>query len=586
MEVKDLEESPDELSVDKTHITVVVADDTPRHYNTKRTPRVNEMQKRKSKTYRKLRKPSQIVDESLSDSVASKAINSSQSTASTDFVPDANSNNVQEKNTLPNQHKDFPLLQLTNMNTMKQDDMRREFPGLVKSLQTFDNATQHNKSFLPQHPETQHPVSKMEYGAVPPQNRVPPYFKAIHFSNKPTPSHDPSHTVQGHKNMSRFPNPFPLLNVTTNVPHANCQSDFQFPLIPFKPFVPKLIKPNDFMGHNKESKSFPLLHCENPSYPQAKQGYPLLKLPEKEFHVKSSKTSQPVHLNKHHHEVSSQSSNDSMSFVKVDSVPSSADSIKTKQRHRRVKKSRPSSKPNFVESSVQTDTPIRSSSPVRVSVESSKVNRLAEKVVQTSPPQSPKNKTVMTPPPVLIQHQGLEMKRIEMRQSQRVTLATASPVWQTTPLPLQQTTASPLQQTTASPLQQTTASPLQQSAAMDYTNIHTSDTVPSTGGSDTANSGSRVEVTHTTTELHTSSTITDQDDKLSYNHVSVDHNDKLLHKHNVAAYDDQEDRSSHKQSFLNVMDIEGELVVNDCHKETTSISDTSGMLCIYYKTVY
>ena len=58
---------------------------------------------------------------------------------------------------------------------------------------------------------------------------------------------------------------------------------------------------------------------------------------------------------------------------------------------------------------------------------------------------------------------------------------------------------------------------------------------------------------------------TDQDDKTS---IKIDA--------------DQEETSSHKQSFINVTDIEGELVVSDDHKETAS--DTSGML--YHETIH
>ena len=589
LEVKDLEESSDGFAADKTHITVVVSDDRLCHYNARRTPSVDKSQKRKSKTHKKVKRPSKIVDETISDSTASKTlsgINSSQSATSIDIAQDADSKDVQEQNILSNQRiKNFPLLQLTSTNAVKQDDMKREFPGLVKSLQIFDNATHRNKPFVS--PVTQQPAPKTEYSTVPPHSHVPPYFKAMPFSAKPTMSHDPSNKVQGHGNMPQlFPHPFPLLNVTKDVTPTNHQPEFKFPLIPFKPFVPKLIKPNDLTGHGK-SKPFPLLHCEHPSYQQARQGHPLLKLPEKEIWIENSKVSQPIPLSKHH-DVSSHSSSSSIPCGKLDSVPSSTTSMKTK-RHRKSQKSKPSNKPHFVESSVQTDVSYRVPSPVTASVESSRDTKSAEKLVQTSPPQTPKDKTIMASLPVFIEHQGLEMKRMEMQQSQKVTPTTA-------------------------------ASVLRQTIALDSindSNIQVSDTIPSTADSDTVNSGSRVKVTHTrvTPEHHASTVITDQDDQSSYKHASTvvtdqgdqssckhtstvitdqddqssckhtstvvtDQGDQLSTKCNDAANDDQEvaSSSSHKQSFLNVMDIEGELVVNDDHKETTSISSTSGML--------
>lgn len=563
--MKDLEEpSSDGIAADRTHITVVVADDTlQHHYNVKRTPIVDQKQKRRSKTHRK---SSKTVDITLStDSLASSTVCSvdpSQSVTSADVAQDNNSKHVQHKSM---QYKNFPLLQLTNVNAVNQDNMKKEFPGLVKSLQIFDNAAQLNKSFMPQ---TQHCAPKMESNVVPPQNHAPPNFKVMPTSGKSTMPHDPSYKTQGHKNIPRFPNPFPLLNVTKNVPHSNHQSDFHFPLIPFKPFVPKLIKPNDMIGRNRKSKPFPLLHCEHPSYQQPKQGYPLLKLPvtgEKGSHMESGKTSQAMPFSKHHHDMSSQSSVDSMFDVKVDSVPSPTPSIKAKQRHRKSKKSKPSDKPNFIESSVQTDTSFRVPSPVKPSVEFSKDTKLAEKSVQASPLQSPMHKAATTPTPVLIDHQGLEMKRIEMRQS-----------WKVTPTPI---------------------SALQPITTLDNindndNNIHTSDTVTSTADSDTVNSGSSIEVTHTTRIMpdHNPSTvITNHNDKSSNQHtitVITDQDDKSLHKQVGAANDDQDDTSSHKQNFLNVMDIEGELVVNDDHKETTSNSDTTGMLHYCYEIMY
>ena len=575
LEVKDLEESPDGFAVDKTHITVVVPDDTPCHYNAKRAHSASKVQKQKSKKHRKSRKPSQIVDETLSsDNLAPStisSINSSQSVKSSDDVmQDTDLKHVQEKNVHSSQCKNFPLLQLTSVNSLNQDhDMKKEFPGLVKSLQIFDNAAQHNKPFMPQCLETQHPAPKTEYSAMVPHNQVPLNFKSMGI---PVVTHEPSNRVQGQQNRPQFPTPFPLLNVPKNVAHNNHQSDFHFPLIPFKPFVPKLIKPNDMIGRNKEAKPFPLLHFEHPSYQQAKQGHPLLKLPEKEFQL-SNETSKSIPLSKYHHDISSQSSVDSMPYVKVDSIPSSTSSTKTKQRHRNCKKSKPSRKPNFVESSVQTDAPVRASPPLRDSVESRKDAKLAEKPIQTSSLQSPMNKTVMAAPPVLIQHQGLEMKRIEMRQS-KITPPTVSALQQTTTL----------------------------DNIINDNNIHTtSDSVPSTA--DTVSSGSCVEVTqtrvmpdhhivtdqdHKSSNKHTGTVIIDQnyqDDKSSNEHTIItDQDDKSSNKHTSTVVtmtdqddklSDQEDTSSHKQSFLNVMDIEGELVVN---KETASVSDTSGML--------
>ena len=593
LEVKDLEESSDGLAADKTHVTVVISDDMLCHYNAKRTPSVNKTQKRKSKTHKKVRRPSQIVDETVSNSTASKTvsdINSSQSATTIDIAQNANSKDMQKQNNLSTQCiKNFPLLQLPNTNAMKQDDMKREFPGLVKSLQIFDNATHRNKPFVSHLPGTQHPPLRTEHSTVPPHNHVPPYFKPMPFSAMPTRSCDPSNNVQGHRNMPQlFPSPFPLLNVTNSVTPTNHQSDCNFPLIPFKPFVPKLIKPNDLTGCDKASKPFPLLRCEHPSYQQTRQEHPLLKLPEKEFQIEKSKLSQVIPLTKHH-DMTSQSSSDSMPRGKLDTVPSSTKSIKTK-RHRKLQKSKPSNKPNLVESSVQTDASFRAPSPVTISVASNRNSKSAEKVLQTSPLQTPKHNSVIVAasPPVCIQHQGLEMKRIEMRQSQKVTPTTA-------------------------------ASILQQAATLDRindNNMQVSDTVPSTADSDTVNSGSCVEVTHTirvTPEHHTgavmtdqhdqssykhastvindqghrslyhaSTVITDQDDQSSYKHASgsviTDQDDQLSIERNDANDDQEVSSSSHKQSFLNVMDIEGELVVNDDHKETTSISGTSGML--------
>lgn len=570
LEVKDLEESSDGVAADKTHITVVVSDDMLCQYNPRRTPSVDKSRKRKSKTHRKVRRPSKIVDETLIDGTASKTVsgvNSSHSATSIDVAQDANSKDVQEHNMLSNHSiRNFPLLQLTNTNAVNQDDMKREFPGLVKSLQTFDNAAHRNKPFVSHRPMTQHPVPKTEYSTVPPHNHVPPYFKAMPFTAVPTTSHDPSNKVQGHMNMPQlFPCPFPLLNVTKDVKPTNHQSDFKFPLIPFKPFVPKLIKPNELTGHNKSDKPFPFLHCEHPSYQQARQGHPLLKLPEKEFQIENSKISQPIPSSKHH-DMFNHSSSSSIPCGKLDSAPSS---IKIK-RHRKLQKSKPSNKPHFVESSVQTDASYRAPSPVTASVESSRDTKSAEKLVQTSPPQTPKSKTVnMASLPVFVQHQGLEMKRMEMRQSQKVIPTTA-------------------------------ASVLQRTVVLDNindNNIQVSDTIPSTTDSDTVNNGSHVEVTHTrvTPEHHASTVITDQDDQTSYKHttstVVTDQDDQSSYKHASTVVTDQDDQlstehnddqevtsSSHKQSFLNVMDIEGELVVNDDHKETTSISSTSGKL--------
>ena len=553
LEVKDLEESPDGVAVDKTHVTVVIPDDTPCHYNAKRTHSASKVQKQKSNKHRKSRKPSRIIDETLSsDNPAPStisSINSSQSVSSDDVVQDTDLKHVQERKVHSSQCKNIPLLQLTSVNGWNQDDnMKRQFPGLVKSLQIFDSAVQRDKPFMPQSLEPQHPAPKREYGAMPSHNQVPPNFNP----GIPVVTHESSNAVQGQQNRPPFSTAFPLLNVSKNVAQNNNQSDFHFPLIPFKPFVPKLIKPNDMSGRSKGSKPFPLLHFEHPSYQQAKQLHPLLKLPEKEFPI-SNEVSKSIPLSKHHHELSSQSSVDSVPYAKEDSVPSSTSSTKTEQRHRKFKKSKPSRKPNFVESSVQTDAPVRAS-PVMDGMESS---RLAE----TSSLQSPMNRTAMGSPPVLIQHQGLEMKRIEIRQS-KITPPTV--------LVLQQTTT------------------------LDNVNDNnirsTSDTAASTA--DTVSSGSRVEVTHTRVMPDHHHIITDQDDKSSNKHTSTittDQDDKSSNKHTstvvsttdqddkLSIDDDQEGRSS-KQSFINVMDIEGELVVSDDHNETVSASDASGML--------
>ena len=189
-------------------------------------------------------------------------------------------------------------------------------------------------------------------------------------------------------------------------------------------------------------------------------------------------------------------------------------------------------------------------------VESSKDITSAEKAVQASPLHSPMNKTITTLPPVLIQHQGLEMKRIEMRQSCKAVPTTTSVLQQTTTLD-----------------------------NISDDNIHTSNTVPSASDSVTVNSGSCDEATHTTTVIsdqHATTVITDQEDVSSHVHTSAgnaDQEDILLHKHISTGNGDQDDALLHKQKFLNVMDIEGELVENikpNSHKEETSNSSTSG----------
>ena len=566
LEVKDLEESRDGVAVDKTHITVVVADDTPGHYDVKRAHSDSKVQKQKSNKHRKLRKPARIVDKTLSNDnlppSTISSINSSQSVSSDDVVQDTDLKHIQERNVHSSQCKNIPLLQFTSVNGWNQDDdMKRQFPGLVKSLQIFDDAVQHKKPFMPQSLEPQHSAPKTEYGAaMPSHNQVPPNFKSMPYPVIPAVTHKPSNKIQGQQNTPQFPAAFPLLNVSKNVAQNDNQSDFHFPLIPFKPFVPKLIKPNDMSGRNKKSKPFPLLHFEHPSYQQAKQLHPLLKLPEKEFPI-SNETSKPIiPLSKHHHELSSQSSVD-----KEESILSSTSSTKTKQRHRKIKKSKPSRKSTFVDSSVQTDAPIRASPPARDIVKS---GRLAE----TNSIQSPMNRTAMVSPPVLTQHQSLEMKRIEIRQS-KITPPTVSA--------------------------------LQQTATLDNTNNiqTTSDTVPSTA--DTVSSGSCVEVTHTRVVPDHHHIITDQDDRSSNKYTSTavttdqdDQDDKSSNKHTstVVSTTDQDDKTSikidtdqeetslHKQSFINVTDIEGELVVSDDHKETVSASDTSGML--YHETIH
>ena len=502
LEVKDLEESPDGVAVDKTHITVVVADDTPGHYDVKRDSKV---QKQKSNKHRKLRKPAQIVDKTLSNDnlppSTISSINSSQSVSSDDVVQDTDLKHIQERNVHSSQCKNIPLLQFTSVNGWNQDDdMKRQFPGLVKSLQIFDDAVQHKNPFAPQSHEPQHPAPKTEYGAIPSHNQVPPNFEFMPYPVIPAVTHKPSNKIQGQQNTPQFPAAFPLLNVSKNVAQSDSQSDFHFPLIPFKPFVPKLIKPNDMSGRNKESKLFPLLHFEHPSYQQAKQLHPLLKLPEKEFPI-SNETSKPIiPLSKHHHELSSQSSVDSMPYAKEESIPSSTSSTKTKQHHRRIKKSKPSRKSKFVDSSVQTDAPVRASPPVIDIVKSS---RLAE----TSSIRSPMSITAMMSPPVLTQHQGLEMKRIEIRQS-KITPPTVSA--------------------------------LQQTATLDNINDNniqtTSDIVPSTA--DTVSSGSCVEVTHTKVVPDHHHIITDQDDRSSNKYTSTAV---------TTDQDDQDDKSSNEQ---------------------------------------
>ena len=591
LEVKDLEESPDGVVVDKTHVTVVVADDTPcHHYNAKRTHNTDKMQKHKSKSHKRLKKSFQIA--SCSDKVAFSTIssNSSQSVESTDVVQNSDFEHAQKKCMLANQSKNFPLLQLAAPNGSNQDDMKREFPGLVKSLQIFDNAAQHNKPVVPQHLEAQHPV---EHSAIPSHNQAPPGFKSMPFPGISIVTHGPSSKFQGQQHRH---NPFPLLNVTESKTNKN-HSDFHFPLIPFKPFVPKLIKPGDITGHDKESKPFPLLHFEHPSHHQAKQRHPLLKLPvnnQKEYPIKSS---QPKPSSKQHHDdVSGQSSIDSLPYK--DAIPSSSStssSIKIKQRHRKFKKStKTSSKPNFVESSVQTDASVRVPSPVRDRVRSFEDAKSTEKAVQTSLLLSPMNKIVMGPPPVLIHHEGLEMKRMNMRQSK---------------------------------VMPATVSALQRTTTPNNINDNTSTAVPSTIDSDTVNDGSCIEVTHTrvipdhhdianqddkssnkhtstvitdqghtnavitdqdasskhtvtviTDQGHTDANITDQDDKSSNIHIGTIITDQDNQDDKLSIDADQEDASSHKQNFLNVMDIEGELVVDNDHEGTPSVSDTSGIL--------
>ena len=580
LEVKDLEESPDGVVVDKTHVTVVVADDTPcHHHNAKRTHSATKMQKHKYKPQKKLKKSFQAA--SQSDNVAPSVMssNSSQSFESTDVVQSSDLAKKQKENKHANQYKNFPLLQLTAANGSNQDDMKREFPGLVKSLRIFDHATQHNKSVPPRHLEAQHPVGKMEHSPIPSHNQAPPGFNSMPFVGIPIVTHGPSSKVQGQQHRSPLHTPFPLLNVTESKTHKNHQSDFHFPLIPFKPFVPKLIQPNDMIGHNKESKPFPLLHFEHPCHHKAKQRHPLLKLPVNDQRDYPIKSSQPKpSSNQHHHNVSSQSSIDSLPYQ--DAIPSSSSSaattsIKVKQHHRKSKKStKPSNKPDLVESSVQTDASVRVPSPVRDNAGSCEDAISTEKAVQTSLLESSMNRHVMAPPPVLIQHEGLEMKRMKMRQSK---------------------------------LMPATVSGLQQTITLNSINDNTSDAVPSTTDSDTVNDGSCVEVTYTrvmpdhhnitdqndkssnrqtntvitdqdASNKHTVNVITDQDDRSSNSHTGTVTTDLDNRDDKLSIDADQEDTSSHKQSFLNVMDIEGELVVDNDHERAPSVSDTSGIL--------
>ena len=306
---------------------------------------------------------------------ASTSIDTSTSTVpSSKSFSEGSLNKVKQKRMT----KMFPLLQIAPGTVVNQRGIAHEFPGLMKNLQTFNNAMQQNshQPFFNAQKVDQRKPNLM------PQISTMPVISAdsYTFVNQAPCSSKPKETKHA-------PISLPLLNIPKNTKIDSAEPNEQFSFIPFKPFVPKLFKPGRVSKHRNAQTSLPLLQCE---YQNKRQTFPL-------FSVNSTdRTANPQSL------VNTSSQSDTVSTVSVcSSVPSIAD----QGHHKRSRKPRN----DKVFPNMDTTCDDASGPPLPHNI-SDKAVQVNSSLTDTSIPRSL---------PILIQHHSLEMSRIEMKKAQK-----------------------------------------------------------------------------------------------------------------------------------------------------------------------
>ena len=264
----------------------------------------------------------------------------------------------------------FPLLQVAVPGpAVNQRGVSQEFTGLMQSLRNFNNAMQQQNG----HCTDQHffNAQKVEYckPTLNPDVSAKPVNPHM-FVNKPA-------VPKPHlsEKMMHVPKSLPLLRMpkTISTKTEKPTQNEQFSFIPFKPFVPKLFKPVKEDNHNPAKKSLPLLNCQHHGKGQA---FPLISAGSGELAAK------PLEV---YHFTSSQSDS-------CPSVPSVTNKT-FKQHHKRSKK--PNSNKIFHNRDASQGLHNNSDKAVQVNSEMS---------AQRSLP---------------IQHHGLEMSRIEIKEAQK-----------------------------------------------------------------------------------------------------------------------------------------------------------------------
>jgi len=275
------------------------------------------------------------------------------------------------------ENKMFPLLQITSATAVNKRGISQEFPGLMKNLQTFNNAMQqydHRPIFSVPN------VDQCNLTTIP----APPYVSAPHNS-------------EALKQIKYAPITLPLLRLPQNTKVDNVEPKKQFSFIPFKPFVPKLFKPGRANNCGKAQRSLPLLQCEDQN---SRYAFPLFSVNNTERTVKP-----PPSVNGH----CTSSQMDSVSTVSVcASVPSVVD--KSHKRHHKRSRKCKSGKVSHIKDTTCDDAS-------RPFLLNHKEHSISDKAVQVN--SSLTNTNTPRSSPILIQRHSLEMSRIEIKEAQK-----------------------------------------------------------------------------------------------------------------------------------------------------------------------